>query len=114
MAEDESEERFRCLLVGVRLVQTLSQLGVSAESLRAATNEGEAELARFFVDESYAEVDEALTESETCGNERNGYLAGEFVAVTDAVGTKDPVRIEAAVKEFDRQLSDTADEPAES
>lgn len=107
----ESEERLRCMFLGIRLQEAVNTLETAAEAAKLATGPEERDPARALIEAQYSELDELMTESESCGNEVNGYLAGEFHGITQAMESGDAGRVSEAVREFSRQLSEASEGP---
>jgi len=108
----EEEERLRCLLVGVRLDDEAQRLAAAAAAWAGLPKGGQYPDAHKRVVEAAETVDDLLNQSANCGNERNGYLSGEFGdMVAQARSGNAPSDLAERAEGFAKELRESAKEP---
>ena len=115
-SDDESDERLKCLLIGVLLDDEGARLESAAVGFR--DSEGNPGFQANYwgtVADRVGLIDQLMTRSEACGMGANGYLAGEFAGLEEQV-KREGNKINAqdlveSVREFRSALRDAAEEP---
>ena len=106
----DSDDRVRCLALGIRIREQTDFLVASAARLALAKDEPAREVERGIVNAEVENLDELFRQSESCGIEANGYISGEFAGVHIAAKGGDTKALLQAASDFARELHVVANE----